>query len=270
MVFLAILPKVYDQASLFIAKIPKYELYIKSTLIPYLMEKIQMIDQRALAKFSNIFNDLTNYLLSVIFAMLSNLWDYAKITIDIMLFCILLPIISFYFLQDRNLVPKCFNMTKPFLNEKAANFILDCTSLITEFIRGQLNVCLIMMFYYAFFLSIMQIDFSLLLGIISGTSVAIPFVGILCSIILSSIITIVNFGVDYHLAYVLLLYVFGQLLEGYFITPRVIGNKIGLHPLLMILALTAFGKLFGIMGLFIAIPMTCILKTLFKHIKPYL
>jgi len=269
MIFLAVLPKAYEQASLFIAKIPRYEIYIKSTLIPYLIDKIQTIDPAALNKLSSIFNDLTNYLLNIIFAMLSNVWDYAKITIDILLFCVLLPIISFYFIKDRYLVPKCFNMTKPFLNEKIANFILDCSSLITEFIKGQLNVCLIMMFYYAFFLSIMKIDFALLLGIISGTSVAIPFVGIICSITLSSIITIVNFGIDYHLLYVLLLYVFGQLLEGYFISPRVIGDKIGLHPLVMILALVAFGKIFGVAGLFIAIPTSCILKTLFKHLKPY-
>ncbi len=270
MIFAAILPQVYDQAALFIAKIPKYEIYVKSILMPYVTKKIQMIDPLALSKFSGMFDDLTSHIFNIIFAMLSNVWSYAKITIDILLFCVLLPIVSFYFIKDRNLMPKALKTTRPFLNDKAASFILDCTSLITEFVRGQLNVCLIMMLYYAFFLSVLQIDFALLLGLISGISVAIPFVGILSSILLSSIITIVNFGIDYHLAYVLVLYFVGQLLEGYFITPRIIGDKIGLHPLLMILALIAFGKIFGILGLFVAIPATCIIKTLLKHLKPYL
>jgi len=270
MIFAAILPQVYDQASLFIAKIPKYEMYVKSILMPYAAKKIQMIHPLALSKFSGMFDDLTSHVFNIIFAMLSNVWSYAKITIDILLFCVLLPIVSFYFIKDSNLMPKCLETTRPFLNDKAASFLLDCASLITEFIRGQLNVCLVMILYYAFFLSVLQIDFALLLGLISGISVAIPFAGILCSILLCSIITIVNFGIDYHLVYVLVLYFVGQLLEGYFVTPRIIGDKIGLHPLLMILALIAFGKIFGILGLFVAIPATCIIKTLLKHLKPYL
>jgi putative permease len=270
MIFTIILPQVYNQTFLFITKIPEYEIYIKSSMMPYIIDKIQMIDPLSMSRTSNAFGELTSYAFNAIVVMMGNIWDYTKITIDILLLCALLPIVSFYFVKDGNLIPKCLEMTKPFINEKAIDFILDCASLITKFLKGQLNVCLIMMLYYVFFLSFIKVDFALLLGIVSGASVAIPFIGIICSILLSSIITIVSFGIDYHLAYVLMLYVFGQIVEGYFVTPRIIGDKIGLHPLLMILALIAFSKTLGIIGMLIAIPIICILKTLFKHLRPYL
>jgi predicted PurR-regulated permease PerM len=135
-----------------------------------------------------------------------------------------------------------------------------------EFFKGLINVCFIMACYYSTCFTLIGIDFSLLLGILTGFSIAIPLVGILASTLFVIFITIFHFGLDWHLTYVGLISLCGQMLENYIITPKIVGEKIGLAPMLMIISLLVWGKLFGIVGLFLAIPMTCVLNVILKNV----
>jgi predicted PurR-regulated permease PerM len=261
-----IMPLAYEQVELFIKAIPKYKLYVQEHFIPFLMRKIQNFDKDILAKVSALLEQASDKLLGFSFIMLSNVWEYTRGTLHLLIFIILLPIFNFYILKDGKTLTGYFTTAESLIDSRLALFIKECSQVILEFLKGLINVCLIMSVYYTTCFSIARIDFSLLLGIISGFAVAIPFAGILTSLSLTMIITIFHFGIDQHIIYVLLIYFFGQGLETYAVTPRIIGGKIGLSPFLMIIALICWGKLFGVVGLLIAIPMTCVLKVVFKNL----
>ena len=107
-----------------------------------------------------------------------------------------------------------------------------------------------------------DIDFAILLGIMSGFFIIIPIIGILTASLISIFICLLSYGVDYHLFYVIVIYVIGYSLECYLLTPLIIGDKIGLHPVWMILAVLFFGSIYGITGIFFAIPLAGICKIL--------
>jgi putative permease len=270
LVLMFLVPTIYEQFALFISKIPKYKLYIQDHLLPYIVERTNNIDSQSLKKISDFVEFSANQVFNLTFSILTNIWEYTVKTIHIMIFLILLPIFSFYFIKDKEHFKQYISKFTNALDSNIVQFIVDCSKLILQFIKGQINVCIIMSCYYTLALTLLQLDFSLLLGIFSGFALAIPFVGILTALSLSSIITIFYFGIDIHLLHTVSIYLIGQILEGYIITPKIVGDKIGLHPLLIILSLLCWGNLFGILGLFIAIPMACILKTLFRNILVYL
>jgi len=259
-------PLAYDQIELLIQTLPKYKLYIQENFVPLLINKIENIDKDILTKVSKLLEQASDKLLGVTFIIMSNIWEYTRGTLHLIVFFILLPIFNFYLIKDGKTLADYALTIKKLIDPRLAVFIEECLQVILEFLKGLINVCLIMSLYYSTFLTFAQTDFSLLLGLLSGFSIAIPFIGMLTSISLATTITIFHFGIDHHLGYVLLIYLFGQGLESYVVTPKIIGGKIGLTPLIMILALLCWGKLFGIIGLFIAIPMTCVLKVAFKNI----
>jgi predicted PurR-regulated permease PerM len=268
--FIFLSPILYQQGALFISKVPKYKLYVQNNLMPYLAEQVEAFDKDFLKYISALLETLTSRTLNFVFSIFNNVWNYTLATMNVIIFIILLPVISFYFLKDKKTLQEYQNRINLFLDHKVVLFILDCFKIIAQFIKGQLEVCLIMACYYSLTLMLIGLDFSLLLGLISGFSVAIPFLGIFVSLLLTSVVSIVSFGISYNLLYVALLYLVGQFLEGYIISPRIIGGKIGLHPLVIIFSLFLWGKLLGVLGLFIAIPITCILKVLFRNLSLYL
>jgi putative permease len=265
-IFSLLLPSLYEQTSLLMYKIPNYKTYIQHNLLPHLINKTKGWDNQFLTKVSDLIALSTDKLLNFTLSAISNVWQYAMATINIIIFIILLPIFTLYFIKDQSILGRYATNIEKILEPKLVTFIADCINLLILFLKGQINVCLIMAAYYSLCLTIIQVDFSLLLGIISGLSIAIPFVGFLASLFITTIITIFSFGTGYQAAYVLCIFFIGQILEGYVISPKIIGDKIGIHPLIIITSLLIWGELFGILGLFLAIPITCVLKVFIQNL----
>jgi predicted PurR-regulated permease PerM len=109
-----------------------------------------------------------------------------------------------------------------------------------------------------------------LLALIAGFGNLIPYLGFLTGIVLSSIMALVTFGDTEHLVQVLILFGIVQALEGTLITPRIVGNKVGLSPLAVILAIFAGGKLFGLLGVFLAVPVAAALRVIWRYLHRWL
>ena len=135
----------------------------------------------------------------------------------------------------------------------------------TAFVRGQVIVGCILFVCYLIGLSLIGVRFWFLLAIISGFGNLIPYIGFLVGITLSLIMALVTFGDFYHLGLVILVYGVVQALESFLITPRIVGESVGLSPLLVIIALFAGGALFGLLGIFLAVPVAACLKVLSRH-----
>jgi putative permease len=260
-----VLPLMYQQISLLVSKVPVYKNYLQTELAPIFIAKIQSIDPTLADKLKDSIQNIINSTFSVIALLLNNIWSYTMATINIVMIILLVPLILFYFLKDW---PKMVAMIENLLPLKGKNKVREVLSsingLLSAYIRGQLNVCLLLSSYYGIGLSIIGVDLGLLLGMLSGFLIIIPFIGLLIAFLLSIIIGCFTFGITIKLSYIVILYIVGYILESSIITPKIIGDKIGLHPLWIMFSVFASGSLFGFIGIFFAIPIAGIIKVLLK------
>lgn len=175
----------------------------------------------------------------------------------------LLPFIVYYLAMDlpriHSFVEGLVPLTK---RSKFVAIFKEIDTYVSAFVRGQAIVCSILFVLYAIGLGLVGVDLWLLLAAISGFGNIIPYVGFLAGIVLSSLMALVTFGDIAHLLWVWAVYAVVQALEGTFITPRIMGESVGLSPLIIILALFAGGQLFGLLGIFLAVPAAATLRVL--------
>jgi predicted PurR-regulated permease PerM len=131
----------------------------------------------------------------------------------------------------------------------------ELDTVLAGFVRGQLSVCVILGTFYAVSLTVIGLDFGLLIGAIAGLISFIPFVGTILGGVMSIGVAVSQFwGEPWLIAAVAAVFVTGQVVEGNVLTPRLVGGKVGLHPVWLIFALSAFGSMFGFAGLLVAVP----------------
>jgi predicted PurR-regulated permease PerM len=139
--------------------------------------------------------------------------------------------------------------------------------LLAQYLRGQLLVMLILAAYYSTGLAIAGFEVALPVGIITGLLVFIPYIGFGLGLILALIAAMLQFSDWSGMIAVAIIYGSGQVIEGIFLTPRLVGERIGLNPLAVIFALLAFGQLFGFVGVLLALPASAVLMVAFRHLR---
>ncbi len=263
-VIVVLLPIIYQQTTLLISKIPAYKDYLQTELIPVITAKIYSIDPDIADNIKNSISNFVNGIFLLIAGLANNIWHVTMVTINLFVLILLIPLILFYFLRDWLTMSENINLLLPLKGKKKILKILSATNTsLSAYIRGQLNVCLLLSIYYGVSLSILGVDLGLLLGVLSGFSIIIPFVGILISFSLTMIVSYFAFGMVSTLFYIIIIYLVGTIVEGYILSPKIIGDKIGLHPLWIIFAVLALGNIFGFLGILFAIPIASIVKVLF-------
>jgi putative permease len=268
-ILLLLLPIIYDQISIFITKIPNYKNNF-SIGLSYLVSRIDTIDPDIANKLSESLQNFVNSAFSVVVAAANNIWSYTLATINFFAIIILVPVILYYFLRDW---PKMIKSVESILPRKEKNKIgkifSDINSLLSAYIRGQLNICLLLSAYYFIGLSLVGIDLALLLAIISGFLVIIPFIGAFISLFLMLVSCYFSYGASVEIVYILVLFVIAHIIEGYILTPQIIGDKIGLHPVWIIFSVFAAGSVFGFVGIVFAIPIAGVIKILLFNMIEY-
>ncbi|MBI5260042.1 MAG: AI-2E family transporter [Burkholderiales bacterium] len=172
---------------------------------------------------------------------------------------ILVPVVLFYLLLDwPALVQQSRQLVPPRLRAAAEGFLGECDSMLGQYMRGQLVVMGILAVYYASGLALAGFDLALPLGVFTGLAVAIPYVGFGLGLLLSLLAALLQFASLKGVLAVALVYGVGQLLESFVLTPRLVGERIGLGPLAVIFALMAFGQLFGFVGVLVALPASAV------------
>jgi predicted PurR-regulated permease PerM len=178
-------------------------------------------------------------------------------------YVLLIPVITYYLLVSfEGMKQTIYDLIPPYAREPVVEKLKQIDMVLSGFIRGQLTICLILAGLYSLGFFIIGIDLAILLGVLSGLLFIIPYFGTLFGIISGSLMAFFKYGDLTHVLYVLGWIASVQLLEGYFLTPRIVGHAIGLHPVVYILSLLAAGNLFGFVGLLVAIPVTAVLKVL--------
>ena len=173
---------------------------------------------------------------------------------------ILVPVVLFYLLMDwPNLVARARSMVPPRLQPRIDGFMSECDGVLGQYLRGQLLVMLILAVYYSAALALAGFDLALPVGVFTGLAIFIPYLGFGIGLILALTAGALQFAGAYGVIAVAIVYGVGQLGEGLFLTPRLVGERIGMNPLMVIFALLAFGHLFGFVGVLIALPLSALL-----------
>jgi predicted PurR-regulated permease PerM len=179
---------------------------------------------------------------------------------------ILIPIISFYLMIDWPRLTNKVNDLVPEKNKSRVQSILgDIDASLSGFIRGQLSVCFLLGLFYAIGLSVMGLQYGFFIGVAAGVLSIIPFVGSIFGLVASVGMAFYQFGGWEYPLIAFVIFTVGQLVEGNYLTPKLVGDSVGLHPIWVIFVLMAGGALLGLLGMLIAVPVAAIIAVLLRH-----
>ena len=181
---------------------------------------------------------------------------------------LMIPVVMFYLLKDwdvmmariADLFPRPWHAT-------AMRVAREMDQVVGEFLRGQMAVMATLSTYYSLALWGVGLDYALPIGIVTGVLSFVPFLGFGLGLILALLVALLQFGGWQGIAWVAAVFLIGQVLESYVITPRLVGKRIGLHPVAVIFALAAFGQLFGFVGVLLAVPLAAVLLVALRELR---
>jgi predicted PurR-regulated permease PerM len=172
---------------------------------------------------------------------------------------VLLPVLLFYFLRDwSDMLARLERLVPPRWQAMTGGLIAEVDEVLGQYLRGQLSVMLLMAAFYALGLRLTGLNSALPIGVVAGLLVFIPYLGVIVGVSLATLTAALQFHALAGMLPVWAVFLTGQLLEGFVITPRLVGERIGLHPVAVIFALMAFGQLFGFIGVLLALPLAAV------------
>lgn len=198
---------------------------------------------------------------SISVKLLQSAWSVGMAGIEFVTLAVVTPVVAFYLLLDwDNMIARIDDMLPRPHAETIRDLSKKVDRVLAGFVRGQLTVCLVLGSFYATALIIIQLPFGLLVGLFAGLISFIPFVGSILGGLLSIGIAVFHFWDDpVWIVAVVIVFGIGQLVEGNYLTPKLVGGSVGLHPVWLMFALSAFGALFGFAGLLIAVPAAAVI-----------
>jgi predicted PurR-regulated permease PerM len=173
---------------------------------------------------------------------------------------VLVPVVLFYLLMDwPALVERAQRFVPPHVRSVVMGFVDECDAVLGQYLRGQSLVMIALAIYYSSALALFRFDLALPVGVFTGLAVFIPYLGFGLGLLLALLSGLLQFASVYALVAVAVVYGVGQVLESFVLTPRLVGERIGMSPLAVIFALLAFGHLFGFVGVLLALPLSAVL-----------
>lgn len=181
---------------------------------------------------------------------------------------LLIPVVCFYLLRDWDLIMGKLQRLLPRRHEPMiVGLLVECHEVIGAFLRGQLLVMLALALVYSVGLMLVGVELGLLIGVLAGLASIVPYMGFVIGIGAALIAVLFQSGLDpYPLLGVAAVFTVGQLLEGMLLTPLLVGDRIGLHPVAVIFAILAGGQLFGFTGVLLALPVAAVIMVLLRHV----
>ena len=264
---LLIFPLLKLQAEHLVSNLPNYVAIMQEWMYPLLgvvgePEKIQGILNRELLKVGELPLKVISSITSILWGSVAGLFSFILLLANL----VIIPVVMFYLLRDYDLInKKMLSFVPARSREQVLSLIKEIDGVLAGFVRGQLMVGLIMAGLYSIGLFFCGTPMSLFIGFLAGLASLVPYLGLVFGFVPAAILTFMQtqdwvlvFGVAGVFAVV-------QGLEGMIITPRIVGEKIGLHPVAIILAVLLGAEFFGLVGVIVSVPVAAALNVLFTH-----
>ncbi len=198
--------------------------------------------------------------------LLTGVLSSAVGVLNFVVFIVVVPVVAFYMLNDWDRMMEKVDSWLPLDHrETVRDLAREIDRVLSGFVRGQVSVCLILGTFYSVTLMMAGLNFGLVVGAIAGAVTFIPYVGAIIGGVLAIGLALFQFWGDWvSIGIVAGIFAIGQFLEGNIITPKLVGSSVGLHPLWLIFALSAFGTLFGFVGMIVAVPVSAVIGVLVR------
>jgi predicted PurR-regulated permease PerM len=265
---LILVPLFQKEATLLIKRIPALTSMLSDRLIPWLNARFGLTLQLDLASIREALGAHLQDAQSIAAKIFSSLRVGGLAIVGFLLNLILVPVVLFYLLRDWDkMVEKIDHLVPRRWHGRVSEIAREIDAVLSEFLRGQVSVMLLMSVYYVTGLWLAGLEFALPVGIITGLLVFVPYVGMITGLLLATLAALMQFQGIGELAWVWMVFGIGQALEGMVVTPWLVGDRIGLHPVSVIFALLAFGQLFGFFGVLLALPASAALLVWLRYLR---
>ena len=201
-------------------------------------------------------------------SLLSSLKLGGSVALAVVGNAVLIPVALFYLLMAwRGFVAQWLDLVPPRLRASVDSFTTEADAVLGQYLRGQLLVMLSLAVFYSVGLALFGLDLALPIGVFTGLAVFVPYLGFGIGLVLSALAGALQFASIKAVVMVAVVFGLGQMIESFVLTPRLVGERIGLHPLAVIFALLAFGQLLGFVGVLIALPASAVLLVAIRRLR---
>ncbi|WP_067514589.1 AI-2E family transporter [Endozoicomonas ascidiicola] len=265
---LLVIPALAHQIKAVVQLLPVWAVWIESNLVPLISKYVSIdpalfdfseMSKQLASQWKNAGGLLANLGVSISRSSMALLGFLANLT--------LVPVVTFYLLRDWDKMMGDLKMMLPRNVEPVVVTLMkECDEVLGAFLKGQLMVMMALGGIYSLGLMMIGLEFSILIGMLAGLASIIPYMGFVIGFAAAIVVALFQFDTYTGIAMVTAVFLVGQVLESWVLTPMLVGERIGLHPVAVIFALMAGGQLFGFVGMLIALPMGAIIMVLLRHL----
>ncbi len=254
----------------FAGKIPEYVNAFMQRITPMLQELQERFAMFSAENIKDTLQKHTADTFKLVGKILQKFLSEGFAFINVLSLLLISPVVAFYMLSDWPKITSGFMNLIPIKHQKSVTEISEQISkIISGYLRGQFVVCLFLGAFYSCGLLLVGLDLGLLVGLLAGLISFIPYVGSISGFLAAVVLALTQYGVGIELAEVIAVFIAGQFIEGNFLTPKLVGENIGLHPVWVMFALLAGGTLLGLLGMLIAVPLAAIIGVCLKMAIKY-
>ncbi len=266
LLILIMLPLLAKEANNFMTRLPELLDAARLKLLPYVQDHFGITLQWDNATLKNLLLSHWQSAGGAAAKVLPWLGGGGAALLGMVMNMVLIPLVLFYLLRDWPLLLARIAQVIPRRQHaKVQEVAREVDSVLAEFLRGQMAVMLLMSVFYVLGLWLVGLEFALPIGVVAGMLVFVPYLGMIAGLALATLAALTQFDQFSGVLLVWAVFVTGQLLEGFLVTPWLVGKRIGLHPLAVIFVLLAFGQLFGFFGVLLALPVSAALLVGLRH-----
>ncbi|MGB0360400.1 MAG: AI-2E family transporter, partial [Endozoicomonas sp.] len=266
---LLVIPVLTHQIKAAVQLLPVWVLWMEDNLTPLISKYVST--DLSLFHFSEIFNQSASQWKNAGGLLVHLGGSISRSSIELMRFVanlVLVPVVTFYLLRDWDKMMVDLKIMLPRnLEPVVIALVRECDEVLGAFLKGQLMVMIALGGIYSLGLMVVGLEFSILIGTLAGLASIIPYMGFVIGFSTAIVVALFQFDSYTGIAMVTAVFLIGQLLESWVLTPMLVGDRIGLHPVAVIFVLMAGGQLFGFVGMLIALPMGAIIMVLLRHLN---
>lgn len=269
LLLLIVIPMLIDQAQRLVQRVPEYTAWVVNVAWPWVQSKLGLPDLGIdVESLSGILQQYWKEASTAAMSVANTVSRGGQAVMQVIMNLVLIPVVTFYLLRDWDKLVESFRALLPRrIEPKVSGITTEIVDVLGAFLRGQLLVMVGLGSMYAIGLWAVGLDLAFVIGMGAGVLSIVPYLGTVIGVVAAVVASLFQFQDILHVVLVLAVFGIGQSMESMVLTPKLVGDRIGLHPVTVIFAVLAGGQLFGFLGILLALPVAAALNVLARHLN---
>lgn len=268
LLLLIVVPMLFKEVALVIDRLPDYLANLRDNIEPWMQKNLGLTLNLDILHIQKILSNNMQAAAGSLTTAMQTIGTHGLTLIGWVANLLLIPIVLFYMLRDWHpMLASALELVPKHHQKFTKKLASEIDLVLAGFLRGQLTVMLLMSAFYAIGLLLAGLDLAVPIGILSGLLGFVPYLGISLGMILAVLAGLLEFSTLEQLIPIFVVYGIGQIIESFWLTPTIVGDRIGLHPIMVIFALLAGGQLFGFTGVLLALPASAAIAVALRYVR---